>query len=227
MLTEQRIYLIAQFRPLKKLMGKVVHILVLCAIFFFYSGIVAQAAPTIRDVRDTVRAILLDVDHGAHIFIKKGEVLEVRKIYHDNGNAWSWNEYIAFEACPYGDGMCAVPFMDTKGNAYSLVDRQHVGEDALSTVGFYNVQSAQGHWNLFMIRMERSTGDSTYDKSPTIAHVSLFKIAPHVSGVAMPVNNFFEEIATLPVGDYCNSNVALLAFLGQSLPKDISADGCM
>ncbi len=188
-----------------------------------------HAAPTIRDVRDTVRVIPIKLDTEAKVPIKKGETLHLLKLYHDNGNAWSWNEYVAFEPCHRDSNtLCAVPFLDAQNNSYSLQDALHADEDALTTVGFYTVQSAQGRWNLFMIRMERSSGDSTYSKTATTAHVSLFKLAPQAPDAAMPENNYFAEIATLPVGSYCNSTVALATFLNQPLPPGTtSPDGCM
>ncbi len=187
-----------------------------------------RAGSTIQDVRDTVRVIPIKLDTEAQVPIQKGEVLKLLKLYHDNANAWSWNEYLAFEPCPREAALlCAVPFRDTQGKEYSLRDAPHDGEDALTTVGFYTVQSAQGRWNLFMIRMERPLGDSTYAKTETTAHVSLFRLAPHDTDGATPENNYFEEIATLPMGGYCNSTAALASFLKQPLPPGTAPDGCM
>ena len=192
------------------------------------SSSASYAASTIRDVRDTVQAIPVKLDAEAQVPIKKGEVLQLLKLYHDNANAWSWNEYLAFEPCPRNATLrCAVPFQDTQGKEYTLKDALHNEEDALTTIGFYRVESSQGRWNLFMIRMERPLGDSTYAKTETTAHISLFKLAPQASDVAMPENNYFEEIATLPMGGYCNSTVALSTFLNQPLPPGVAPDGCM
>lgn len=202
---------------------------VLALAFLISGGHMAQAASTIRDVRDTVRVIPIKLAPDAKVPIKKGEVLQLVKLFHDNANAWSWNEYIAFEPCSReAASLCAVPFRDTKGNDYKLSDALHDDEDALTTVGFYTVQSAQGKWNLFMIRMERPMGDSTYAKTETTAHVSLFKLASQAPDAGMPENNYFEKIATLPMGGYCNSTVALSTFLNQPLPSGTtSPDGCM
>lgn len=202
-------------------------ILASCALASLLFGArLAEATPTIRDIRDTITVVPVNLEQGSSkIFIKKGEDLQLLRLYHDTGNAWSWHDFIAFEPC--GKKLCAVPFRDAQGNEYSLKDAPHADEDAIKTVGFYRIQSAQGHWNLIIVLMERTLQDSTYSKAPTTAHVSLFKLAPSQPDAGESGGNYFQDIASLPMGEYCNSTIALTTFLQQPLPAGVAPDGCM